>query len=170
MTPIADALRTGLLSPVATDWEENIMKHRYLIVPLAVLSLAAAAQTSTDRDPVRIAGQALKIELPAHFSKIDLGGFDVLQGGSYYLSNGGTLHLTMWGNRKYAQVSGMPKREVVAVGTYQFVALDKTLKISLTAMGNDDVTGYLLMTVPRSPTEVAGNVAPRIARVEFAAQ
>ena len=143
------------------------MKHRYLIAPLAALSLAASVQTSAHMDAAGTAGQDLKIELPAHFNRIDLGGFDVLKGGSYYLSNGGTLHLTMWGNRKYAQVTGMPKREVVAVGKYQFVALDKTLKISLAEADYDEVTGYLLMAVPRSAADVAGNVAPRIERAEF---
>lgn len=144
------------------------MKHLFLLSSLAALTFAVSAQTAPDVGEVRIPGPALRIDLPASYSRIWLGGFDNVRG-TYDLSNGQDLRLWMRGNRKYAQIGDMPVREVVATNNYEYVALDKQLKIVLTEPLFGDIKGYLLMVLPR-PDDQLSMGSPEIQSFEFASK
>lgn len=144
------------------------MRHPLLLLSLAALTIAASAQTTPDLGEVRIPGPSLRIELPAQYSRVWTGGFDTIKG-SYDLSNGQELRLWMRGNRKYAQVGDMPVREVIATSNFEFVALDKQLKIVLTEPLFGDLTGHLLMVVPAKPDSTAMNM-PEIRYYGFASK
>lgn len=130
------------------------MKHLFLLSSLAALTFAASAQTQPDLGEVRIPAPVLKIELPAQYSRVWLGGFDEVRG-NFDLSNGQDLRLWMRGNRKFAQIGDMPVREVIATNKYEYVALDKQLKIVLSEPEFGEVKGYLLMVVPSMPDQLS---------------
>lgn len=121
------------------------MKSLLLAAALAALALPAAAQTPSDLGQVTIRGEAPKtIELPAKYSRMWSGEFDNLQG-TYDLSNGDTMAMTKRINRKYIKVGDAPRTEVIAVGDYDFVSLDKKYRVVLSEPVFGEVTGYLLI-------------------------
>lgn len=126
------------------------MKRLVLVALLGSLSLAAPAQT-TDDNAVTI--RAYKIELPAKPVHIFKGDFDEYKG-VYELSNGDELVMSQVGRRMYAQMGDGSRRELVAAARNVFVALDRTLKITLNQEYND-MKGEVLMVVPRRATAQA---------------
>lgn len=131
------------------------MKSLLLAAALAALALPVAAQTPSDFGQVTIKGEAPRtIELPANYSRTRSGEFDSLKG-VYDLSNGDTMSMTMSVNRKYIKVGGAPRTQVVAVGDYDFVALDKRYRVVLSEPVNGEVTGYLLMDTRMGSRDVA---------------
>lgn len=131
------------------------MKSLLLAAALAALALPVAAQTPSDFGQVTIRGEAPKtIELPAHYSRMWSGEFDGLQG-TYDLSNGDTMAMMKRINRKFIQVGNGPRTEVVAVGNYDFVSLDKRYRVVLSEPVDGEVTGYLLMDTRMGSRDVA---------------
>lgn len=125
------------------------MNKLMLAVMLGALPGAVAAQPGPSVDEVRITRPLDRIELPRERRNVWADEFDQVKG-TYYLSNGKTMQLSMWGNRMYARIDGMPKSQLVAVSPYVFVALDEKLKISIDDQG--DVArnhAEILMIVPR---------------------
>jgi hypothetical protein len=133
------------------------MKRLVLLSMLAGLSMGAVAQSSPDNlGSVKIPLPSMSITLPEHTNRVYLGRFDSVVG-AYDLSNGRLLRLSMQGNRKYAEVDGMPKTEVIATNEYEYVGVDRSLKINLTEPLFGYVKGTLLIaTPPRVAGEPAG--------------
>lgn len=121
------------------------MKSLVLAAALVALALPAAAQTPSDLGQVTITRDAPRsIELPATFSRLRSGEFDSVQG-VYDLSNGDTMAMTKRINRKFIQVGKDTRTEVIAVGNYDFVSLNKKYRVVLSEPVDGEVTGYLLI-------------------------
>ena len=121
------------------------MKSLVLAAAFATFALPAAAQTPSDLGQVTITREAPRsIELPAKFSRMRSGEFDSLQG-VYDLSNGDTMSMMKRVNRKFIQVGDGRRTEVIAVGDYDFVSLDKKYRVVLSEPVDGEVTGYLLI-------------------------
>jgi hypothetical protein len=131
---------------------------------LGGVACAANAQTTPAVDEVRITRPVLRIELPAERRNVWADEFEDVKG-TYALSNGKSMQLSMWGNRMYAKIDGMPKTQLVAVSPYVFVALDETLKVSIDTertVGRNEAE--LLMVVPRlAGTNVVNEVVRLVA-------
>lgn len=123
------------------------MKRILLSTFLGVLSLAATAQSDTS---VRIPGN--QIELPAKIHRMYPGDFDTYKG-TYDLSNGDTMVLRSYGRHMYAEVGNRPRTELVAAAHNVFVAVDKQLKMTLEEGIFGDITGELVMVVPRQSAQ-----------------
>lgn len=124
------------------------MKRSLLFALLAGLSLGSFAQTVPEsQSSVRISLPPPSIQLPEHPSRIYSGGFENLTG-LYDLANGQTMRLTMQGIHKYAAIGDQPRVEVVSTRDYEFVALNRQLRINLAEPVFGWTTGTLLMAVP----------------------
>lgn len=141
------------------------MNKLMLVLMLGALPGAVAAQAVPAVDEVRITRPLDRIELPPERRNVWVDEFDQIKG-TYYLSNGKSMQLSMWGNRMYARIDGMPKSQLVAVSPYVFVALDEKLKISI-----DDQSDFgrnhaqILMVMPRvSGMTVINDVTRLVAR------
>ncbi len=125
------------------------MNKIILIALLASVAGTANAQTAPVVDEVRITRPLVRIDLPAQRHNVWADEFDQVKG-TYYLSNGKTMQLSMWGNRMYAKIDGMPKTQLAAESPYVFVALDEQLKITI---DDSSVPGRnaaeILMLTPR---------------------
>ena len=133
------------------------MKTLLLAAALSVLALPAAAQTPSDLGRVTITAEVPKtIELPAGYSRMWAGEFDNLQG-TYDLSNGDTMAMTKRINRKFIQVGDGPRTEVVAVGDYDFVSLDRKYRVVLSEPVFGEVAGYLLIDTRQGSRELSHN-------------
>lgn len=127
------------------------MKTLLLAATLAALALPVAAQAPPDLGQVTITRDAPRtIELPAKYSRIRAGEFDNLKG-TYDLSNGDTMTMTKTINRKYIKVGDGPRTEVIAVGDYDFVALNEKYRVVLSEPVFGEVTGYLLIDTRKDP-------------------
>lgn len=127
---------------------------------LGMLALGATAQTEPDQS-VRITGY--QIELPQHRYPVFAGDLDTYRG-MYDLSNGQTMRLKVYGSRMYAAVDDGPRKELVAAAANTFVAIDRSLKMTLNRSDFDEVTGEMLMVVPRQ-TAQAGEPATQVVRL-----
>jgi hypothetical protein len=132
------------------------MKRSILFALLAGLSLGAFAQSDPDTvsSSVKISLPPPSIQLPEHPSKIYSGGFETLVG-LYDLSNGQTMRLTMQGIHKYAAIGDRPRTEVVSTRDYEFVALNRSLRINLAEPVFGYTTGTVLMAVPNQDLSAA---------------
>ena len=124
------------------------MKRSLLFALLAGLSLGGFAQTTPDplSSSVKISQPPPSIQLPEHPSRIYSGGFENLIG-LYDLANGQTMRLTMQGIHKYAAIGDRPRVEVVSTRDYEFVALDRQMRINLAEPLFGWTTGTVLMAV-----------------------
>ncbi|WP_228893438.1 hypothetical protein [Pseudoduganella aquatica] len=126
------------------------MKKIILAVLLGAASLAAVAQNMQTDESVQVPGRALKIELPAlplHMDRDQSGAFR----GSYTLSNGQMLHLRQYGiagTALYAEIDQQGPRKLVAASPNSFVAVDRSLKVTLELKPDGDAGGEVLMRVP----------------------
>jgi hypothetical protein len=124
------------------------MKHLFLLSLLAACWPVAVAQQPSEKiDSVTIASPGRTISLPAQVSRVYRGGFDELVG-EYAMSNGQTMILRTKGNRKYAIIAPWAPIEVVSTAEYEFVGLQKQLKIMLSEPGLGGVTGTMLLALP----------------------
>ena len=121
------------------------MKRLIISTFLGVLSLAATAQNGSDQS-VRI--PAYQIDLPAKPIHVFPGDFDPYKG-MYDLSNGGTMKLSASGHRIFATVGERPRTELVKAAHNTFVALDRTLKMTLDEDTDGIMKGEMLMVLPR---------------------
>jgi hypothetical protein len=128
------------------------MKRLLLSTLLGMLALAATAQTQADRS-VRIG--RYQIELPTKVYKMFPGDFDIYKG-VYDLSNGDTMTLRSFGRHIYADVGDRPRSELVAADHNVFVAVDRQLKMTLSEDTFGQVTGEVVMVVPRQSAQTDG--------------
>ena len=124
------------------------MKKTILVAALVALSAPALAQTEPVLGEIRISGALLRIELPEEVRNVWQDQFDEVKG-SYRLSNGKTMQLSMWGNRMYAKIDGMARMQLVASAPYDFVGLDQQIKIRITDIdGSGPIAAEVLLMVP----------------------
>ncbi len=126
------------------------MKKLILILALGAFGAAATAQTTQTLEEVRITGTPARIELPAQLHDVWYDQFDTVKG-TYYLSDGKTMELSMWGNRMYAKVDGMSKVQPVAASPYVFVARDQRMKIMIEdpAASSGAINATVMLAAPR---------------------
>jgi hypothetical protein len=130
-----------------------MMKRLLISTFLGVLALGATAQTQPDQS-VRIHGYT--IDLPEHRYPMFAGDFDTYKGW-YDLSNGQTMRLSANGSRMYAEVGDGSRTQLVAASPNTFVALDRSLKMTLNRSDFDEVTGEMLMVVPNQTAQTGGS-------------
>lgn len=106
------------------------MKKLILTVVLGVLGTAAGAQNAQTVETVRIPRSQGLIEYPPVQRNVWYDEFDTIKG-TYYLSNGKTMQLSMWGNRMYAKIDGIDKMQLLAESRYVFVARNLQMKITV---------------------------------------
>ena len=125
------------------------MKKLILAVMLGAASLAAVAQTDTPAGSVQVPGQTLRIELPDMPLFMDRSQTSVFRG-AYSLSNGQVLHMRSYGMGAalYGEIDEQGPRKMVAAGPNTFVALDRSLKVTIVEQPNGDAGGEVLMKVP----------------------
>lgn len=142
------------------------MRQLMFIAVVSALSATATAQTVQQLDEVHVSGTTERIELPAQLRNIWYDQFDQVKG-TYSLSNGKTMQLSLWGNRMYAKIDGMPKAQLVAESPYVFVALDKQMKIMIEdpeASASSVIKAELLLSVPRQADAGTGEMVRLLAR------
>jgi hypothetical protein len=138
------------------------MKKLILIAVVSAWSAAATAQSTQTLDEVRISGA--QIELPAQLRTVWYDQFDQIKG-TYYLSNGKTMQLSLWGNRMYAKIDGMNKAQLVAESPFVFVALDRQMKIMIEDPETSTASAIkaeLLLSVPRQADAAPGSDMVRL--------
>lgn len=139
------------------------MKKLILVIAVGALSAAAVAQTQPAADEIRISAGLSRIELPEELHNVWQDEFDQVKG-TYRLSNGKTMQLSMWGNRMYAKIDGSPRRQLAAVTPYVFVARDLQMKIRI---GNVESTGPItadvILSEPAMANTAPGAVPPLVA-------
>jgi hypothetical protein len=106
------------------------MKKFILVAALGAFSALASAQTQPAVEEVRISANFARIELPDELRNVWQDEFDQVKG-TYRLSNGKTMQLSMWGNRMYAKIDGMPRAQLVAASPYVFVGLDRQMRVRI---------------------------------------
>ncbi len=109
------------------------MKKLILAVALGVLAMASTAQTAPAVEEIRISAGLARIHLPENLHNVWQTEFDQVAG-TYRLSNGKTMQLSMWGNRMYAKIDGEPRHQLAAVTPYTFVARDLQMRIRIHTM------------------------------------
>lgn len=133
------------------------MKKLILAVALGVMAMASTAQTAPAVEEIRISAGLARIELPEELHNVWQTEFDQVAG-TYRLSNGKTMQLSMWGNRMYAKVDGAPRRQLAAVTPYIFVARDLQMKIRISNIeSTGPITAELLVAEPYyagAPSEI----------------
>lgn len=142
------------------------MNKLMTIIALGAACVAASAQTTQTMEEVRISGTQARIEYPADMRNMWVDEFDKVKG-TYYLSNGKSMHLSMWGNRMYAKIDGMNKVPLLAASPYVFVARDLQMKIMIddpdTSSG--DINATVMLAAPRlSSTAAASGFVTLVAR------
>lgn len=122
------------------------MKRLIISTFLGVLSLAATAQSGSDQS-VRI--PAYQIDLPVKAIHVFPGDFDPYKGW-YDLSNGDSMVLSASGRHIFATVGERPRTELVKAAPNTFVAVDKSLKMTLDEDTDGIMKGEMLMVVPHA--------------------
>lgn len=133
------------------------MKRLLLFVVLSGVALSAAGQTPSSSVEVR----GSLFQLPATPYKIwDLETYT----GAYHLSNGERMFVRKAGQRMYAEIGNRPRKEIVATGAKDFVALDRQLQISFEDGDNGDIGGQLsmFMVVPNRLGDANGSDVVRL--------
>jgi hypothetical protein len=131
------------------------MKKLILAVTLGALSTLAMGQTEPAVEEIRISAGLPRIELPGDLRNVWANEFDQVKG-TYRLSNGKTMLLSMWGNRMYAKIDGTPRSQLVAASPYVFVARDLQMKIRI---GNIDAAGPITAEVMLAKPNWAGTTS-----------
>lgn len=106
------------------------MKILACVAVVAALSGTATAQEIPSPGQVRISPPPERIVLPPLRHNIWQEEFDGIKG-SYALSNGKSMQLSMWGNRMYASMGSIGRVQLVAVSPYVFVTRDEQMRIAI---------------------------------------
>ena len=106
------------------------MKILACVAVVAALSGTATAQDIPLPGQVRITPPPERIVLPPLRHNIWQEEFDAIKG-SYALSNGKSMQLSMWGNRMYASMGSIGRVQLVAVSPYVFVTRDEQMRIAI---------------------------------------
>ncbi len=133
------------------------MKKLMLILAVSALSAAATAQNTQTLEEVRVMGTQARIEFPAQLHDVWYDEFDTVKG-TYYLSDGKTMQLTMWGNRMYAKVDGMNKVQLVAASPFVYVARNLQMKIMIDdpAASEGAINATVMLAAPPQLSSTAG--------------
>lgn len=131
------------------------MKKALLAVALGAIGMVASAQSEQVVEEVRISAGLARIEVPSELHNVWQTEFDQIAG-TYRLSNGKTMQLSMWGNRMYAKVDGMPRHQLAAVTPYVFVARDLQMKIRVS---NIESSGPIKAELMLAEPAIAGSPA-----------
>lgn len=127
------------------------MKQLLLVVAASVLATAASAQTTPAVNEVRISGSQARIEYPAVMHNVWYDEFDRIRG-TYYLSDGKTMQLSMWGNRMYAKIDGIDRMPLIAASPYVFVARNLQMKLIVddpdSVNGDGDLHATVILAAP----------------------
>jgi len=124
------------------------MKRFILAAAVAALPVLAFAQTQQPIEAIRVSGAHQRIELPDQLRNVWPEQFEQVKG-TYYLSNGKTMQLSMWGNRMYAKIDGMQRSQLVAATPYEFVGLDRQMRIRIDDVeGRGPLTAEILLLTP----------------------
>lgn len=126
------------------------MKNFLIAAVLGAVSLTAIAQTSSQDEMIPVPGRAAKIELPAAPKNLTRDETSPYRGG-YQLSNGQVLHLRSFGmgSALYGEINEEGMHKLVAASPNTFVALDRSLKVTINLNGTDDASGEVLIAAPR---------------------
>ena len=125
------------------------MKHLILLFILGALPAIATAQTQPVVEEVRIRGPVQLIELPDQLRNVWADEFDQVKG-TYSLSNGKTMQLSMWGNRMYAKIDGMPRTQLVAASPTLFVGRNREMRVKIANLDGDGrLRADILLAMPR---------------------
>jgi hypothetical protein len=142
------------------------MKKLMLMTAMGAACMAASAQTTQTMEEVRVSGAQARIEYPADMRNLWVDEFDKVKG-TYYLSNGKSMHLSMWGNRMYAKIDGMNKVPLLAASPYVFVARNLQMKIMIDDPDatTGDINATVMLAAPRlTSTQPAAGFVTLIAR------
>lgn len=130
------------------------MKKMLISTFLGMLAVGASAQTEQVQDQtIQITGH--QIQLPEHRYPMFEGDFRPYQGW-YDLSNGQTMRLRGNGNRIFVELDDGPRTQLVAASANTFVAVDRSLKMTLKRGDFDDIGGEVLMAVPTETAQADG--------------
>jgi hypothetical protein len=141
------------------------MKTLILAGLLASASLLAGAQTA---DTVTIPAPVPQIEAPAPGQIIPMQRDEFQQfAGAYNLANGQTLHLRRVDKRYFARVDDWAEHQIVAIGSNDFVALDRQLKMRIELQPYGKVNGELLMAMPAGQTAQTDAQQPHLLHLAF---
>jgi len=133
------------------------MKRLLLFVVLSGIALSAVGQTPSSSVEVR----GNLFQLPSTPYKIwDLETYT----GAFQLSNGERMWIRKAGRRMYAEIGNRPRKEIVATGASDFVALDRQLQISFENTDDGDIGGELsmFMVMPSKLGDASGNDVIRL--------
>lgn len=132
---------------------------------LAAAPLLSGAQTA---DTVTIPAPVRQIEAPAPERIIPMQRDEFQQfAGAYNLANGQTLHLRRVDKRYFARVDDWTEHQIVAIGSNDFVALDRQLSMRIVLHPYGRVDGELLIAVPASRSAQSGAPAPQFMHLAF---
>lgn len=133
------------------------MKALIVCAVLGALCTPAPARQQAAVEEVRIRGPVQAIELPDRLRDIWPNEFDQVKG-TYSLSNGKSMQLTMWGKRMYAKIDGMPRTQLVAASPTVFVGRDRQMRIRIANIeGDGAIRADVLLAMP-SVADLPGEI------------
>lgn len=136
------------------------MKRVLLFVLLSGVAMAAAGQTPPEPSvEVRASLFQFPSQLPSSLPHA-LEDYT----GTYNLSNGERMKIRKAGRRMYAEIGYRPRKELVAVGANEFMALDRDVTITFLEGQDREITGDLsmFMKVPRTLGDAGGYSVVRL--------
>lgn len=134
------------------------MKRVLLFVLLSGVALASAAQTP-EGSSVEVRGSQFQLPSKAYpmFPR-DLDNYT----GAYLLSNGERMYLRRAGTRMFAEIGNRPAKELVASSANEFIALDRQVRMTLEENAGGDMTGEMLLVVPRTYSDLGASDVVRL--------
>jgi hypothetical protein len=144
---------------------DQIMKTLIVAALLACASPLAAAQAA---DTVTIPAPGRSIEAPAPGQIIPMQRDEFQQfAGAYNLANGRTLYLRRVDKHYFARVDDWAEHQIVAIGSNDFVALDRQLSMRIVLRPYGLVDGELLIAMPASRTAQTATAQPELMHIAF---
>lgn len=123
------------------------MKKLILIASMSLFASAAMAQNASPSDGSRVSENHTGIQLPDKLHNMWYDEFHEIEG-TYYLSNGKKMQLSLSGDRMYATVDGVERTRLVAESPYVFVGRDQKMRMSINSPdANAPFTADILMAV-----------------------
>ena len=119
-----------------------------ICIAVALCALPALVMAQSAPQEVRISGGIARLQLPEQLRNTWPDQFEQVKG-TYYLSNGKTMELSMVGNRMYAKIDGMERSQLVATTPYDFVGLDQHMRIKVeNAEGSGPISAEIQLLLP----------------------
>ncbi len=142
------------------------MKKLAFAFMLNALSFAAMAQTAPETETITIAGYEKSISLPGSYHKMWPNEYLEYQG-AYMLSNGKTFSVFSKGTKMYAKMEDQERHEIVATAPNVFVALDEKMKMRVDLHDDGNVSGELVMLVPRENVAGSSHTGEQLVTIAF---